>query len=296
VLVNAKEKRDIDGRHLFTRLTIFNATDRRRYERQLVEARAVAEESAREIKALHDAEHAVLLDERATAALREQFIAVLGHDLRNPLSAIMGGAHLLQKTPLNDRAKKIVGMMESSAARMAALIDNVLDFARGRLSGGLALSRDRNVSLEPLLRQVIAELQTSWPERAFELEFAIAEPVHCDPGRIGQLFSNMLGNALTHGAPDKPIRVEACTDDEKFQLSVSNAGEPIPTEALERLFEPFFRADVRPSQQGLGLGLYIVSEIARAHDGAIEVLSNVSETRFTFQMPLRKAQGASVRS
>ncbi len=294
MLVNAKEKRDIEGRHLFTRLTIFNATDRRRYERQLVEARAAAEESAREFKAIHEAEHAVLLDERATAALREQFIAVLGHDLRNPLSAIMGGAHLLQKTPLNDRAKKIVGMMASSAARMAALIDNVLDFARGRLSGGLALSRDRNVWLEPLLRQVIAELQTSWPERTFELEFAVAEePVHCDPGRIGQLFSNMLGNALTHGALDKPIKVEACTDDEKFQLSVSNAGEPIPTIALERLFEPFFRADVRPSQQGLGLGLYIVSEIARAHDGTIEVSSNVSETRFTFRMPLRTARGAS---
>jgi sigma-B regulation protein RsbU (phosphoserine phosphatase) len=291
VLVNAKEKRDAEGRPLFTRLTIFNATERRRYERQLVEAREVAEESAKEREALRVAEHAVLLDERAMSALREQFIAVLGHDLRNPLSGIMGGTHLLQKTPLNDRAKKIVSMMESSAARMAVLIDNVLDFARGRLSGGLALSRDANVLLEPLLRQVVAEMQMSRPDRVFELEFAIAEPVDCDPGRIGQLFSNLLGNASTHGAPDKPIRIEALTDDEKFQLTVSNAGEPIPTKAQERLFEPFFRADVRPSQQGLGLGLYIVSEIARAHDGTIDVSSNESETCFTFRMPRRARHG-----
>jgi phosphoserine phosphatase RsbU/P len=290
VLVNAKEKRDADGNHLFTRLTIFNATDRRRYERQLVEARAAAEESAKQLEVLQAAEHAVLLDERATSALREQFIAVLGHDLRNPLSGIMGGAQLLRKTPLNDRARNIVGIMESSAARMAALIDNVLDFARGRLSGGLALSRDANVMLEPFLRQVIAELQTGWPGRTFEAEFAVGAPVSCDPGRISQLFSNMLGNALTHGASDKPIKIEARTDNGTFQLTVSNTGEPIPATARERLFEPFFRADVLPSQQGLGLGLYIVSEIARAHDGTIDVSSDASETRFTFRMSIHAEQ------
>ena len=286
VLVNAKEKRDVEGRHLFTRLTVFNATDRRRYERQLLEARTAAEASAKELQALHTAEHAVLLDERFKSALREQFIAVLGHDLRNPLAAIMGGALLLRRTPLTERAKTVVGMMEGSAARMAALIDNVLDFARGRLGGGLSMSRGAPVFVEPVLRQVIAELQTTWPHRTFETDFAAGDPVDCDAGRIGQLFSNLLGNALTHGAPDRPIRVTARTGEETFRLSVSNAGEPIPDQALERLFEPFFRADVRPSQQGLGLGLYIVSEIARAHGGSIDVKSDASETCFTFRMPL----------
>lgn len=287
MLVNAKEKRDVDGRHLFTRLTVFNATDRRRYERQLLEARVSAETSAKELGALRNAEHAALLDERAASALREQFIAVLGHDLRNPLAAIMGGAQLLRKTPLTERATTLVGVIEGGAARMAALIDNVLDFAQGRLGGGLSLSRETDVFLEPVLRQVIAELQTAWPQRIFETDFAAREPVSCDAGRLGQLFSNLLGNALTHGAPDEPIRIEARTADGTFRLSVSNAGEPIPPEALERLFEPFFRADVRPSQQGLGLGLYIVSEIARAHQGSIDVESDISETRFTFRMPLR---------
>ena len=289
VLVNAREKRDVDGCHLFTRLTVFNAIDRRRYERQLLEARASAETSAKELGVLRNAEHAALLDERSASALREQFIAVLGHDLRNPLAAIMGGAQLLRKTPLNERATTIVGVIEGGATRMAALIDNVLDLARGRLGGGLSLSHETDVFVEPVLRQVIAELQTAWPQRIFETEFAAREPVSCDAGRLGQLFSNLLGNALTHGASDKPIRIEARTGDGMFQLSVSNTGEPIPAKALERLFEPFFRADVRPSQQGLGLGLYIVSEIARAHHGSIDVKSDASETRFTFQMPLRTA-------
>lgn len=287
VLVNAREKRDVDGRHLFTRLTVFNATDRRRYERQLLATRDSARALAKELEVLRDAAHAALLDERSTSALREQFMAVLGHDLRNPLAAIMGGAQLLRKTPLNERAKTVVGIIEAGAARMATLIDNVLDLARARLGGGLLLSRDAEVFVEPVLRQVTAELQTAWPRRIFETDFAAREPVSCDAGRISQLFSNLLGNAVTHGAPDKPIKIEAHTGDGTFRLSVSNAGEPIPAKALERLFEPFFRADVRPSQQGLGLGLYIASEIARAHGGSIEVVSDASETCFTFQMPLR---------
>ena len=273
VLVNARERRDASGRHLFTRLTIFNATDRRRYERQFLEARVAAEASEKELERLRSTDTALLLDERATAVLREQFIAVLGHDLRNPLAAIVGAMDLLLKTPLNDRAKHLVGMTQASAARMATLIENVLDFARGRLSGGLSLKREADVLLEPVLRHVVEELRTAWPDRAFAVDFSMTETVYCDPGRISQLLSNLLGNALAHGVRNKPIEVEARTEDGTFFLSVTNAGEPIPAKALEQLFEPFFRADFRPSQQGLGLGLYIVSEIARAHGGVINVTS-----------------------
>jgi phosphoserine phosphatase RsbU/P len=289
VLVNARERRDASGRHLFTRLTIFNATDRRRYERQLLEARVAAEASEKELERLRSTETALLLDERATAVLREQFIAVLGHDLRNPLAAIVGAMDLLLKTPLNDRAKHLVGMTQASAARMATLIENVLDFARGRLSGGLSLKREADVLLEPVLRHVVEELRTAWPNRAFAVDFSMTETVYCDPGRISQLLSNLLGNALAHGVRNKPIEVEARTEEGTFFLSVTNAGEPIPAKALEQLFEPFFRADFRPSQQGLGLGLYIVSEIARAHGGVIDVTSDASATCFTFRMPVQNS-------
>ena len=278
VLVNATERRDAEGGHLFTRLTIFNATDRRRYERELVEARARAEAAEKRVQA-------VLLDEQETAALREQFIAVLGHDLRNPLAAISSGASILRRMPLNERGLMIVGLIQDSAMRMAAMIDNVLDFARGRLGGGLTLDLVPNAAVKAVLDQVIAELRASSPDREIEAHYELHAPTTLDESRVGQLFSNLLGNALTHGTQGGPIRVVATTGSGGFELTVANASEPIPPATMERLFQPFFRGADRPSRQGLGLGLYIASEIARAHGGAITVVSNETETSFTFRMP-----------
>ena len=227
-----------------------------------------------------------LLSERETSELREQFIAVLGHDLRNPLASIAAGARMLTKEDQKEAASEILGLMQKSVARMSALIDNVLDFARGRLGSGIALKRSPQ-SLQPVLNQVIAELRAGSPGRKIETTFDLTRAVDCDGGRIAQLFSNLLGNAVTHGAADRPIRVRATTQDGKLELSVANAGEPIPSEAMERLFQPFYRLAERGSQQGLGLGLYIASEIARAHGGRIDVTSSPAETRFTFRMPLQ---------
>jgi sigma-B regulation protein RsbU (phosphoserine phosphatase) len=193
---------------------------------------------------------------------------------------------LLLRTPLDERASRIVSGIQKSAARISGLIDDVLDFARGRLGSGLILNLDTDEPLEPVLNQVVAELRASWPDRAIEVQFALADPVNCDRTRIGQLFSDLLANAVTHGAAEAPIRVLASTDEGAFHLSVSNAGEPIPPAALEHLFHPFFRGAVRPGQQGLGLGLYIASEIARAHGGTLDVVSSPAETRFTFRIPL----------
>ncbi|MDB5586820.1 MAG: histidine kinase [Devosia sp.] len=226
-----------------------------------------------------------LLTERQTSELREQFIAVLGHDLRNPLASIQAGTNLLLKRPLDDKAITIVKLMQSSVSRMGELIENVLDFARGRLGNGLAL-RDESAEIEPLLSQVIAELRASWPDRAIQTEFALDRQVVCDRVRIAQLFSNLLGNALTHGAPDQAVRVGASTRNGAFELWVANAGEPIDPATLGRLFQPFYRGHVQASQQGLGLGLYIASQIAAAHGGTLEVTSSDAETRFTFVMPL----------
>ncbi len=227
---------------------------------------------------------ASLLDARTTAELREQFIAVLGHDLRDPLASVGAGTALLQRTPLDEKARSIVAMMDKSVARMSALINDVLDFARGRLGPGLTLTRAMT-PLEPVLKQVIAELQTIHPRRIIEVEFDLTRPVVADRVRIGQLFSNLLGNALTYGAENAPVRVKAATGG-RFELMVSNKGPPIPAAVMGRLFHPFTRGEVRPDQKGLGLGLYIASEIARAHGGKIHAESSVEETRFTFSMPL----------
>jgi len=226
-----------------------------------------------------------LSDERKTAELREQFIAVLGHDLRNPLASIISGTRLLRDMPLTEKAARIVSLMGNSAARMAELIDNVLDFARGRLGGGISMPRVIDEGLGAMLEQAIAEMRAAWPDRVIQSDIALSRPVACDSGRIAQLLSNLLANAFTHGDPAGPVRVRAHSDESGFELSVANLGEPIPTDIVDHLFQPYSRASVRSGQQGLGLGLYIASEIARAHDGTLEVASSPEETRFTFRMP-----------
>jgi len=230
---------------------------------------------------------ATLAREREESGLREQFIAVLGHDLRNPLMAISAGATLMARRP--DQAVEFIDEMQRSISRMARLVDNMLDLARGRLGDGLALNRDSSASIEPALNQVIEELRRANADRAIEAAFAFDEPINCDRARIAQLFSNLLGNAITYGIPDVPIGVRATATGGTFELSVANGGEPIPPAAMERLFQPFFRGTVRPSQEGLGLGLYIASEIAQAHSGEIAVRSTPAEIRFTFSMPTATA-------
>jgi signal transduction histidine kinase len=230
------------------------------------------------------ASEASLLSERASAELREQFIAVLGHDLRNPLASIASGGRILLQTPLNEKATSIVALMQASVKRMAGLIDNVLDFARGRLGGGLVLNRNRDESLQPTLEQVINELQTTWPDRIIEFSADLTEPVSCDRSRIAQLLSNLISNALTHGAADAPVKVRAFTIAGMLEVSVVNAGEPIAALMLDKLFQPFVRASAQSSLQGLGLGLYIASEIARAHGGTLTATSTADVTRFTFRM------------
>ena len=232
-----------------------------------------------------EASEEALLVERQHAELRDQFIAVLGHDLRNPLAAIQTGARLLGAMKLTEQAARVALIVQNSAARMGGLVDNVLDFARGKLGGGLGLAVEHLEDIDHTIEQVIAELRTAWPERRIDTHLVLQAPVDADRARIGQLFSNLLANALTHGDPDAPVRVFARSDEHTFELAVANAGAPISPSLFAHLFRPFSRASAAPGQQGLGLGLYIASEIARAHRGTLDVTSTEAETRFTFRMP-----------
>lgn len=229
---------------------------------------------------------ASLIDERKTAELREQFIAVLGHDLRNPLASIEGGTRLLNRGPLDEKSRQIVAMMQDSAARMNELINNVLDMTRARLGGGFQLNWVIESNLSTVLDGIVDESRLGAPDRAIEMDCRLVDFINCDRDRIGQLFSNLLGNAIKHGDGRSPVRVLAETADGVFKLSVGNSGAAIPTVAIKRLFQPFARGSGGGNPQGLGLGLYIASEIARAHGGMLSVISTPEETRFTFQMPL----------
>ena len=228
---------------------------------------------------------ASLVDERASSELREQFIAVLGHDLRNPLASIDAGTKLLAKENLSERGRGVLDLVGKSVGRMAGLIDDVLDFARGRLGGGIAVEKADRVPLAPMLHQVVAELRGGNPKRRIDVDLDGIGDCRCDPARIGQLLSNLVANALTHGAAETPITVRGTVEGGDIRLAVSNGGPAIPPDAIAGLFKPFVRATTRPSKQGLGLGLYIASEIARAHDGALEVTSTPAKTTFSFRMP-----------
>ncbi|WP_010163425.1 sensor histidine kinase [Sphingomonas sp. PAMC 26617] len=276
-LVNAVEERDTAGTLVHTHLAIFRATERRRYERSLVDT--------------HEATERAVIAEREASKLREQFIAVLGHDLRNPLASINSGVELItERETLTPRGQHILSLMRGSIMRASELVDNVLDFARGRLGGGLSLTLDAQQPLGPLLEQVVAEIVSVAPGRQIGADIIIPHAVNCDRVRMGQMLSNLLGNAVTHGSKTHPITVQARTTDETLTISVSNGGLPIDAATREKLFHPFFRGDVRPNQVGLGLGLHIAAEIAKAHGGTLDVASDSQETCFTFAMPLTSAQ------
>jgi signal transduction histidine kinase len=230
--------------------------------------------------------HTALLKEREEAGLRERFIAVLAHELRNPLEAINANTLFLLRAIADERVTAVASDINVSVRRMSTTTNDLLNFARGHFGGGLVSSRDARAPLRPLLEHVIAESRLMFPDRMIEADFRWDEPVHCDRAQLTQLFSNLVNNALTYGAKGSPVRVCGFTTGTSFELSVSNSGDPIPAASIPGLFRPFTRGAVGPDQHGLGLGLYIASEIARAHNGTLTASSSLEETRFTFRMPL----------
>jgi signal transduction histidine kinase len=228
---------------------------------------------------------AELLDAQQTAVLREEFMAVLGHDLRNPLSSILIGAETLLRRPVDDGARKTVERIRSSGRRMSELVSNLLDFARSRLGSGIGLSLSEVADLGPSLGHVVSELESSYPGRKISFSIAGGGAVRCDPARVAQLLSNLLANALDHGSADGAVEVRVVQSSGRLGLSVHNEGAQIPPSILPRLFKPYSRGG-HASQNGLGLGLYIANQIAKAHGGSLEVRSTAEDgTTFTFSLP-----------
>jgi signal transduction histidine kinase len=222
-----------------------------------------------------------LLEEQKTAELREQFIAILGHDLRNPAGAVRNSAQLLLRMPLDDRAIRLANIIQDSSYRITGLIENMLDFARGRLGGGLSLNRNPDEQIAQVLTQVTTEMRSLHPQRTIALNISLSSPVNCDGKRVAQLYSNILGNAISYSPENTPVNVNVLSTPDQFTLCVKNEGNPIPHEKLQRLFQPFSRGEDKQNKEGLGLGLYISSEIANAHGGTLSVTSDDEYTCFT---------------
>jgi signal transduction histidine kinase len=226
-----------------------------------------------------------LVEEKNIAELREQFIAILGHDLRNPVGAIGNVAQILQKGSVDkEKLNRFVNILLNSTSRMKGLIDNLMDFARGRLGEGIVLDRKYEV-LDETLWHVIQELQLIWPGKIIHADLDLEIPVYSDSKRIAQLFSNVLGNALGHGKDGHPVRVIVNSNKEKFFLSVKNMGEELSEDLKANIFEPFSRESANGKREGLGLGLFISAEIARAHGSQLEAHSSGNEIEFTLTIP-----------
>lgn len=236
--------------------------------------------------------HTQLLEERerelqTVARFREEFIGIVGHDLRTPLSAIVAGAHVLSLDPQAAHDMTTTGRILSSANRMARMIDDLLDFTRGRIGGGIPIQR-RLVSTREVCQRVIDELGASHPGRVITLASTGDDRAELDPDRIAQMVSNLVANALRYSPPESVVGVEIAGSAHDVTLRITNAGTPITSSDLAGIFEPFRRGRAQASNtgEGLGLGLYIVERIARAHDGAVSVSSSAEDgTGFTVRLP-----------
>jgi signal transduction histidine kinase len=219
--------------------------------------------------------------------VREQFIAILGHDLRNPLQAIYSAGVLLEKKITDPALNAVASRIRVSVKRMSCLINDLLDFARARLGEGMGVRVADVEDIDAGLNAVVREFQDGQPERQILANISVTRKVRCDLGRVQQVASNLIGNALKHGAPEGTVKVSAQAEESDLVLNVWNAGEPISPENLDKICEPFWRQSSTGNREGLGLGLYICSEIVRAHGGTLSVTSShESGTSFTARLPL----------
>jgi signal transduction histidine kinase len=219
---------------------------------------------------------------------KDMFLGVLGHDLRNPLGAIMMSATVMMTSegpswPHQQTAARIL----TAGTRMDALIGDLADFTRARLGAGMPIVR-RETDLEMTCRHTVDELTAFHPDAT--LRFTARGDLHgrWDGNRIAQALSNLCGNALQHGAPTAPIEVTLTGDPAQVVLAVHNQGRQIPKDRLHEIFEPFrqLQANRTPKdERSVGLGLYIVRAIATAHHGSVEVESAEHGTTFTMRLP-----------
>ena len=225
-----------------------------------------------------------------TEALRlsEMLMAVLGHDLRGPLSAMLMSAMVLQKRAENEPAKAAAARIIGSGKRMGRMIEDLLDLARTRVGGGIGIMPAELDLAEPV-RRIVEEQRAAQPGRQIDWQHEGDCRGEWDADRIAQVVSNLIGNALRHGRADEPVTVRLDgSHADHVELCIGNAGG-IPADLLPHIFDPFRSGRPRgSSDDGLGIGLYIVSEIARAHGGAVTVeSSDDGPTTFRVRLPRR---------
>lgn len=258
-------------------IAVFIALGRRQHERELSQARDRAEE--------------LLASEREAqqrAELAELLIGIVSHDLRNPLQAVSFGASALGAVDLGEHAA-IVRRIAASAERANRLITDLLDFTQARLGGGLRIT-PRELDLHQVVADCLDEVTAAWPGRQLRHQRVGFGAGLVDPDRLAQVVSNLVNNALVYGTPEEPVTITSTVSGAELMLLVHNNGPPIPEPVRPQLFEPLRRGEreQRPGLRNVGLGLYIVREIARAHAGEVSVCSTLEGgTTFAVTLPRR---------
>ena len=241
-----------------------------------------------------EAAHARIVDELSRAVhISEMFIGILSHDLRNPLSAVLAGAQVLALQPLDEKSTRVLSRVVSSSDRMGRMIDQLLDFTRARIGQGIPLRRDAG-DLALIAHDAIEEGKASSPGADLRLTVHGDSTGEWDRDRVAQILSNLVGNALQHGDPSRPIDLTIDgADPDLVTLSIENIGV-VPTDLLPILFNPFRGTlQKRGKSRGLGLGLYVARQIALAHGGELEVSCTAIATTFRLRLP-RSADGGTL--
>jgi PAS domain S-box-containing protein len=249
-----------------------DVTTRRRLEREATLARAAVEDERRKLE--------------AAAEFEQKLLGIVSHDLRNPLASVRLGLETMRRRGLPPEHLRALERMERSTERMQAIIGGLLDLTRIRQGQGLPLAPER-VTLEAAVSRAMDGMPEDQVRRV--LRVSAAQPTGMwDPERLAQAVGNLVGNALQHGEPGRPVTVRIAEEEGRAALSVHNHGPPIPPEVLASIFEPFQRGLNPGALDGsIGLGLYIVRQVARAHGGEVRVRSVEGEgTTFTIELPL----------
>jgi sigma-B regulation protein RsbU (phosphoserine phosphatase) len=250
----------------------FVAWDRDKYEKELLLSRKKLEMHIAEVERLK-----AEMQDRALFA--EQMMGIVSHDLRNPLSAVHTGIHVLFLQTPTDSQTRVLSRMAESVSRANRLVSDLLDFTVARVGKGIGITR-RLVDLHDVVTQSMAELALAFPERLLRHEKMGEGECRVDPDRVAQLVGNLVANAMTYGDASREVTVTTSVSHDQVEISVHNWGAAIPAELISSLFQPMVRGTPAKSDRSVGLGLFIIMGIAKAHGGRVTVESSVEKGTF----------------
>ncbi|EJN21107.1 PAS domain-containing sensor histidine kinase [Pseudomonas sp. GM80] len=292
MLLNGVRRKHASG--AFYELALFRTKDREKYERELLNARKIAEDLLCEKTA---AETALRLAQeelknayekaQVRAAFAEQMVAIVSHDLKNPLTAIKMASGILAREERTTRDSRMLGHISQSADRAERMIGDLLDLALARVGQGITIGPS-TVNLHAFVGASVDELRMTFPEATLVHQTMGTGSACLDADRVQQIIGNLVANSVKYGDLRQPITITSRIEQDNSVVSVKNLGPAIPESLMGVLFEPMIRGEITGTDsRSVGLGLFIVREIVRAHNGVVSVNSTQeSGTIFTAKFPM----------